>query len=125
MASVVVLSPRERLRKDAGAIGDLFDKLGRETAARLVSGALEELAGSVAAFAIQVRLDDPADVQWQSRRLQKLALGLGLMTLADVAGDLRRSQTDPTAFAAVCARLMRVAASSLAGLTRDWATAVR
>lgn len=123
MASVVVaLSPYESPRHDAHAIGDLWDKLGPDTATRVLSEGIEELALSVATMAAQVRLMDMADVQWQSRRLQKLALGLGLIGLANVARDLRHSHADPTAFAAVCARLKRVASTSLEGLTQDWAS---
>lgn len=121
MASMVVaLTPRERLREDTKAITEICDRLGPDTAARVVSGAVEELAVSVAALATRVRLDDPKELHWQSRHLQKLALGLGLISLANVASDLRHSHGDPTAFAAVCARLLRVASGSLSGLPRDW-----
>lgn len=115
--------PREFLREDERAVDDLCDRLGPDDAARVLSRAIEELALSVAAVATQVRLHDAGDVQWHSRRVQKLALGLGLISLANVAGDMRRSHADPTAFAAVCARLMRVAAKSLSGLTRRWVAA--
>lgn len=122
MASVVVaLIPRERLRDDACAISDICDRLGPDTASRVVSGAIEELARSVAIMSTEVRLHDEGELNWQSRRLQKLALGLGLISLASVASDLRHSRTDPTAFAAVCARLIRVASTSLAGLSRQLA----
>lgn len=119
-AGVVALTPREPLREDTGAISEICERLGPETAARVLSRSIEDLALSVAAIATQVQLHDLADVQWHSRRVQKLALGLGLISLANVAGDLRRSHADPTAFAAVCARLLRVAGRSLAGLSRDW-----
>lgn len=119
-SAVIALTPREYLREDTGAISDICDRLGADTAVRVLSRSVEELALSVAAIATQVRLHDAADVQWHSRRVQKLALGLGLISLANVAGDLRRSHSDPTAFAAVCARLLRVASRSLVGLSRDW-----
>lgn len=118
--AVIALSPREFLREDAGAISEICDRLGPDTAARVLARSIEDLALSVAAIATQVRLHDLADVQWHSRRVQKLALGLGLISLANVAGDLRRSHCDPTAFAAVCARLLRVASRSLVGLSRQW-----
>lgn len=117
-STVVALCPREYLREDSGAIHDICDRLGPDTAARVLSQAVEELAHAIAAIATQVKLHDLADVQWHSRKVQKMALGLGLISLADVAGDLRRSHSDPTAFAAVCARLMRVASGSLSGLSR-------
>lgn len=121
MASgIVALSPREFLREDTGAISEICERLGPDTAARVLSQTIEELALAVAAIATQVRLHDLAEVQWHSRRVQKLALGLGLISLANVAGDLRRSHGDPTAFAAVCARLLRVASRSLVSLSRGW-----
>lgn len=124
MATVIVaLDPCERLREDAGAIDDLCDRLGPDTAARVLTRTIEELAIAVAAVATQVRLHDRGEVDWHSRRVQKLALGLGLISLATVAGDLRRSHADPTAFAAVCARLLRVASGSLGMLSQKWVVA--
>ncbi len=124
MATVVVaLDPCESLREDAGAISKICDRLGPDTAARVLTRAIEELAIAVAAVATQVRLYNRGEVEWHSRRVQKLALGLGLISLASVAGDLRRSHSDPTAFAAVCARLMRVAGGSLTMLSQRWVKA--
>lgn len=114
--TVIALRPREFLREDAAAINDICERLGPDTAARVLSRAIEELALSLASLGSKVRLSDAAGICWHSRRIQKFALGLGLISLANVAGDLRRSQSDPTAFAAVCARLLRVANQSLSGL---------
>lgn len=111
--AVVSLCPHEQVREDAGAINELYLRLGPASAERVLNRAVDELALSLATLAAQVRAHDMRDVAWQSRRLQKQALGLGLISLASVAGDLRRSQGDATAFAAVCARLMRVAGGSL------------
>ncbi|MBC2836246.1 hypothetical protein [Paragemmobacter straminiformis] len=111
--AVVALCPRELVREDTRAIRDLYDRLGPVSAERVLARAVDELALSISTLATQVRRHDMRDLQWQSRRLQKQALGLGLISLAGVAGDLRRCDGDPTAFAAVCARLMRVAGGSL------------
>lgn len=124
MASVVVdLIPSERLREDGRAIDEICERFGPDAAARLLSGAIEELARTVGHIAAQVRLPDAATLHWQSRRLQKLALGLGLISLANVAGDLRQCHADPTAFAAVRARLQRIAGNSLSGLPKEWVNA--
>ena len=83
-SAVISLCPHEQVREDAGAINELYLRLGPASAERVLNRAVDELA-----------------------------LGLGLISLAGVAADLRRCQGDATAFAAVCARLMRVAGSSL------------
>lgn len=111
--AVVALCPRERVREDSRAILDLYERLGPASAERVLARAVDELAQSISCFDTQVRLHDMRDMEWHSRRLQKQALGLGLISLAGVAGDLRRCHGDPTAFAAVCARLMRVAGGSI------------
>ncbi len=115
--AVISLCPHEQVREDAAAINELYLRLGPVSAERVLNRAVDELALSLATLAAKVRMHDLREVDWQSRRLQKQAIGLGLISLASVAGDLRRCQDDPTAFAAVCARLMRVAGGSLEDLS--------
>lgn len=116
-SAVISLCPHEQVREDAGAINELYLRLGPASAERVLNRAVDELALSLATLAAQVRMHEMRDVDWHSRRVQKQALGLGLISLAGVAADLRRCQGDATAFAAVCARLMRVAGGSLEELS--------
>jgi len=62
-----------------------------------------------------VRGQDLSDLSRQLRRLQRMSEQLGLTGFAAVAGDVRivLDRGDATAFAAVWARLLRVAERSL------------
>lgn len=119
--NVVALCPRDRVRQDAEPIALLYRNLGTASAEQVVTRALGELALSMAGMAAQVRAHDLADLTRQMRRLQRMAENLGLISLSEIAGDVRAclDRGDPTAFAAVWARLMRVAEQSLAGGAGD------
>ena len=82
----------------------------------MVTRALGELALTMSGLALQVRAHDLNDLARQLRRLQRMSEQLGMISLGLVAGDVRRCLEggDVTAFAAVWARLMRVAERSLA-----------
>lgn len=112
---IIGLSPKERLWQDEEAIATIYRNLGSKTAEQVISRAIAEVAVAMAGVAAQVRLCDLADLPRHLRRLQSLAENLGLISLAQVAGDARDCllRRDDTAFGAVFARLTRVAEQSL------------
>jgi hypothetical protein len=116
MSNVVALRPKDRLRQDGEAIAAIYRNLGTATAEQMVTRALGELALTMAGIAEQLRGHELADLSRQLRRLQRMAENLGMVSLSEVAWHARDclETSDPTAMAAVCARLMRVAERSLA-----------
>lgn len=113
--NVVALRPAERIRQDAEPIAAIYRDLGTASAEHVVSRALGELALAMAGLADRVQAHDLADLDRQLRRLQGMAGPLGMVSLASVAADVRicLARADVTAFAAVWARLLRVAERSL------------
>ncbi|MDZ4309044.1 MAG: hypothetical protein U1A24_00590 [Cypionkella sp.] len=116
MENVVALQPKERVRQDAEPIATMYRNLGTSSAEQVVARALGELALTMAGLASQVRAHEMGDLIRQLRRLQRMAENLGMISLSAVAGDLRAcmERADTTAFAAVWARLLRIAERSLA-----------
>ena len=116
MSNVVAFQPKDRVRQDAEPIATMYRNLGTQAAEQVVTRALGELALTMSALASQIRAHDLVDVARQLRRLQRMAEHLGLVSLALVAADVRTcvESGDATAFAAVWARLLRVAERSLA-----------
>jgi hypothetical protein len=116
MTNLVVLRPRERVRQDGEAIAVIYRNLGTAAAEQMVTRALGELALAMAGLAAQVRAQDLDDLSRQLKRLQRMAENLGMISLAQVSGDARDclDAHEATAFAAVWARLLRVAERSLA-----------
>lgn len=114
--TIAVLRPLERLRQDAEPVAVMYRDLGTAQAEQVVTRALGELALTMSGLALQVRAHDLADLARQLRRLQRMSEQLGMISLGLVAGDVRQCLEggDVTAFAAVWARLMRVAERSLA-----------
>ena len=114
--NVTALRPKDRLRHDSGPLEAIYCSMGRTEAEQLVARALGELALAMAGIAAQVKAVDMADLPRQLKRIQRVADQLGLVSLAGVAGDLRAclDQGDATAFAAIWARLLRIAERSLA-----------
>ncbi|WP_232489180.1 hypothetical protein [Rhodobacter amnigenus] len=117
-ASVVMLRPQERVDEDEGAIMAIFDRLGPDPGKKLVSRAVGELALAVTVMGAQVERHEVAGLPRGLRRMQAMAAGLGMVSLAQVAEDARTALVggDATAFAAVWARLVRVAERSLVGV---------
>lgn len=116
MASGIVrLSLHEQVNEDEGAILAIYDRLGADPGAKLVARAVGELALSVTVMAAQVDRHELATLPRSLRRMQGMALGVGMVSLAHVARDaaLCLERGDTTAFAAVWARLVRVAERSL------------
>ena len=113
--NVVALRPNERVRQDAEPIATIYRNLGAASAEQVVTRALTELALTMAGLASQIRAHDLNDVDRQLRRLQRMSENLGMVSLGLIAGDVRQclNTTNVTAFAAVWARLLRVAERSL------------
>ncbi len=116
MTNVLALEPKERLRQDAEPIAAIYRSLGAQAGEHVVARALAELAHVAAEVAGQVRLRDLEPLPRNLRRLQRLAENMGLVSLAQIALDAHicLAADDGTAFAAVWARLQRVAERSFA-----------
>lgn len=112
---VVTLHPQERVDEDAGAVLAILDRLGPDPGAKLVSRAVGELAMAVTVMSAQVERHELEPLPRALKRMQAMAAGVGMVSLAQVAEDARAvlMRGDATAFAAVWARLMRVAERSL------------
>lgn len=115
-AIITVLRPHESVRQDAAPVAAMYRDMGTLAAEQVVTRALGELALTMSGLVQQVRTRDLTDISRQVRRLQRMSEQLGLVSLGAVAGDVRLclASGDGTAFAAVWARLMRVAERSLA-----------
>lgn len=113
---VTALRPVERVRLDAEPIAAIYRNLGPAAAEQVVSRALGELALAMIGLTEQMRVQDRTDLTRKLRRLQRMAEHLGMVSLATVAAELRlcAERGDAVAFAAVWARLIRVAEASLA-----------
>lgn len=113
---IAALRPKERVRLDAEPIAAMYRNLGTSTAEQVVTRALSELALTLGGLADQVRMRDLSDLGRGLRRLQRMADHLGMISLGLVAAEARicMDRGDDTAFAAVWARLIRVAEASLA-----------
>jgi hypothetical protein len=114
--NVFALRPKERVRQSVEPIATIYRNLGTASAEQVVTRALTELALTMAGLAAQVQAHDLEDLTRRLRRLQRMAENIGMISLGAVAGDVREclEGQDPTAFAAVWARLLRVAERSLA-----------
>ena len=114
--NVVALRVVECVYQDAGPIVSLYRDLGAESAERVVRRALGELNAELSFMIGRIEAHETEGLPRQLRRLQRLSENLGLSSLNLAAGNARDclAEGDATAFAAVWARLMRVADSSLA-----------
>ncbi len=114
--NVTALRPKERVRLDAEPIASIYRNLGPGGAEQVVSRALGELALTLAGLVEQVRRRELGDLGRGLRRLQRMADHLGMISLGLIAAEARicMDRSDATAFAAVWARLIRVAEASLA-----------
>jgi hypothetical protein len=116
MGKVLAFQPVEIVRHDSAPIALIYRNMGTSAAEEVVSRALAELALTLAALGGPVPSADPRDPIRGLRRIRRMAGQLGLVSLAQVAGDMATAfeQADAVAAAAVWARLMRVAEVSLA-----------
>ena len=113
--NVTALRPKEHVRLDAEPIASIYRNLGTSSAEQVVSRALGELALTLAGLVEQVRRRELAELGRGLRRLQRMADHLGMISLGLIAAETRicMDRADATAFAAVWARLIRVAEASL------------
>ena len=113
--NVTALRPKERVRLDAEPIAAIYRNLGTSSAEQVVSRALGELALTLAGMVDQVRQRELGDLGRGLRRLQRMADHLGMISLGLIAAEARicMERSDATAFAAVWARLIRIAEASL------------
>jgi hypothetical protein len=116
MTNIVTLRPKERVQQNVEPIATIYRNLGTSSAEGVVTRALGELALAMSGLAEQVRSHQMSDLAQQFRRLGRMAENLGMVSLATVASDLTicLHRSDATAFAAVWARLLRIAECSLA-----------
>ena len=114
--TIAALRPKERVRLDAEPIAAIYRDLGTAAAEQVVTRALSEIALTMAGLAEQVRTRNLHDLHRQLRKLQRMAQHLGMVSLGQIAAEVRLclDRGDPTAFAAVWARLIRIAERSLA-----------
>ena len=113
--NVTALRPKEYVRLDAEPIASIYRNLGTNGAEQIVARALGELALTLAGLVEQVRRRELGDLGRGLRRLQRMADHLGMISLGLIAAEARicMDRSDATAFAAVWARLIRVAEASL------------
>lgn len=106
---------QDRVEHDLGPVAVLYRDMGPQAAEQVVARALGELALTLAALGQQVKAQEYEGLARQLRRLIKLSEQLGLVSFAKVAQDARQvlERGDGTSFAAVWARLLRVAEQSL------------
>ncbi len=126
MGEIAVLHHDEGIRVDGRRVVELYDELGAASAERVIGRAAEELAVALQFVVDQGRLalaawgrdpggDARAAAIQRADRMAALAWQVGLASVGRVAGDLRvcAARDDAAGFAAVLARLDRVANRSL------------
>lgn len=111
MGNVTVLKVREQVHLDGSAIALMYRNLGVASAEPILTRALGELALAMGSIAAQVKAHQLNDLTQQLGRVQRMAEDLGMVSLSLVSADAKTclSKADSTAFAAVWARLLRVA----------------
>jgi hypothetical protein len=115
MENVTALRPVERVRQDGESIAAIYRTLGTAAAEQMVTRALGKLVLATVGLAAQVKAQELADLSRQLKKLQRMAENVGMLSLSTVAQDARicLDRYDSTAFAAIWARLLRVAERSL------------
>lgn len=115
LGNVVTLRVLELPHQDSEQIAMIYRSLGSASAEQVIARALGELAFAMSALADRIKAHELGDLLRRLKRLQQMAENLGLQTLAKVAVDLGHclNRKDSTAFAAVWARLLRIAELTL------------
>ena len=121
-----MLQPQERILQDGEVIASIYRNLGTAAADQVVSRALGELALALANLAGRIRLHDLGAAERQLHKLRAMAANLGMASLESAAADARDclQRGDGTAFAAIWARILRIAGRSLNAET-DFAGSTR
>lgn len=115
MGILLTLRPQERVLQDGDAIASIYRSLGTAAADQVVSRALGELALVLAGLAAHIRNHELQAAERQLSRLRSMAENLGMLSLERAAADARQCLQggDGTAFAAIWARILRIARRSL------------
>ena len=118
--NVVVLRPCERLHHDGSAVAAIYRRFGPVSGEQVIRRAMAELALTLSEAVAQIAAHDLAGLPRPLRRVQRLAGHLGLPLLERVAADAQHCLAvgDATGFAAVWARVLRVAAVCLPAAAR-------
>lgn len=113
---ITKLVPLDHIAHDPQPIARIYREMDTQSAEKVVNRALGELALSVASLSREVTARDVTDAPRQLRRIARMAEHLGMNTLShtSLAAEACLEDYDATAFAAVWARLLRVAGSQLA-----------
>lgn len=116
MASVVELRQSERILIDAPRLEALFHQMGDRAAEEFVMDSIEDISDRLAEIELATRIGVLGDVPPKAERVSGLCTGIGLISLARVAGDLGAAATrgDAVAYRAVWERLVRIGDRSLA-----------
>ncbi len=114
-AVILALKPKENPSQDIEQIASIYRNLSSHAAEQVVARALGELAVHLANLAERIAAHQMGDLLRRLKRLDRMAQNLGLKTLSDVTKDLSvcLERGDSTAFAAVWARMLRVADGTL------------
>ena len=119
MTKIATLAVDEAVRIDVQRLEQIVRELGENTAAKVVSAALEQLAIALQRTLQAVQDNDLAAVAATADQLSRLAWQVGLVTFAGVAIDVGScaERGDVMALAATAARLRRIGNQSL---TQIW-----
>ena len=115
MSAIEKLRMDEPVRLDPDRLVVIYAQLGQIGAERMIAAAMEDLAGHLFTAQLAAREGQTDVLDQASAEIARLATQVGMVLLAQVAGDLCAclSRNDPAAQAAVLARLVRIAERSL------------
>jgi hypothetical protein len=114
-AVIMALQMKDRVRQDSAPIALMYRTMGTQAAEEVVTRALAEIGFAVTDLSAKVQARNMTDLSRQLRRLGRMSLQLGMVSLSQAATDLSTcmEEGDQTAFSAVWARFLRVAERSL------------
>lgn len=115
LEQVTLLKQNEVVGLDADRLEELYSQLGEAGAENVVCRALEELAARLSHTERCYREIRITDMRKSARSLIAIAEQIGMLKLAQVAGDVTRciDEADRVALAATLARLLRIGERSL------------
>ena len=115
MEQVTLLKQNEVVGLDAARLEELYTQLGEADAENVVCRALEELAARLSHTERCYREIRVTDMRKSARSLIAIAEQIGMLKLAQVAGDVTRciDESDRVGLAATLARLLRIGERSL------------
>jgi len=115
LEQVTLLQQKEVVGLDADRLEELYSQLGEAGAEDVVCRALEELAARLSHTERCYREIRITDMRKSARSLIAISEQIGMLKLAQVAGDVTRciDESDRVALAATLARLLRIGERSL------------